>query len=1048
MNIGKPFIDKPIMTILFFTAIIAFSIGAYLKLPVSDLPAINFPVLQIETFYPGANAENVANTVTKPIEKECLQIQGLENITSTSSDGYSIITLTFPAGEDANDYMSRLQQALDRADSNLPILPNPPQILETNPSSKPVMFIIAESEILTEGELYDIIVDTIADRISTIQGVSLVSISGTKSAVRVQLNPVKLSGYNIDSNDIANILKKSTVITSEGSLNGPTTFTLESTNSQLTKAAEYNDLIIKYIDGAPLKLEDIGSAHDSTDNELYFSKLFENGEKISDNPLFIVVYPADDANNIEIADKIKNLIKESKSEIPDSINLFIANDRSTQIVNAIDDITFTLLLSFMLVIFTLFIFLGRVIDTIIPSISLIPAVIVVFLVMYFVGYSINILTLMSIILAIGFVIDDAIVVHENSFRLVGLGYSPKEAAIKSSKDLSGTVISTSIALIVVFLPLFFMSGITGLSLREFAGTVIIAITASSIVALTFLPMLCSQLIKPYTEVKINKVQAFCNFWIGGLTKFYGKILIFVLKYKFISLVAWVLCIGGTAFLFTIVDEDFIPVGDSAIIRGEFVAPLGTSTTEIKKYQESLNNVLKKDPNILHFITMTGESPDADQSTGSVTLFLKPENERESIQVVAQNLREKIERECIPIATTFLAPSPFIQLPTTDNAAAGADYSYLIVGSDTDTVNDCADELTSKLQSMPEFNSVQNSIKLDMPKLQIHFLRDKLYSFGLTIHDVEEAISNSFAKKETTDFTTEVDQYDVYIEVKENFRTTVESLDNIHIRSPKDRDNLIPLSEVASWNTTVGPQEITHSQKQYTAVISFNLSEGTSIGDATTIIDNLAKEMFPTNIKGLFEGSALDFQESISSMGVLILISIFLLYIVLGMLYESFVHPMTVLSTLPLGAFGALLTLVVCSSELSLYAYIGIFLLLGNIAKNGIIMIDFANQLFREENLSSHDAIYRSCLTRLRPILMTGLTTIMAAMPFAIGIGYDASSRQPLGLVIVGGYLFGTLITLFVTPGFYLYMQIIQTKFLDKFEFSRTKALKAKEPTEK
>ncbi|MCP4178497.1 MAG: efflux RND transporter permease subunit [bacterium] len=1037
MNIGKPFIQNPVMTILLFTALIVFSIFAYLKLPASDLPEINFPVLQVETFYPGANSETVASTVTSPIEKECMQIQGLENITSTSEDSHSIITLTFPAGEDANDYLPRLQEALGRAEPNLPKLPNPPQILETNPSSKPVMFILVSSDILTDGELYDIAYNNLTEKISIIKGVSFVAVSGVKTAVRVQLNPVKLAAYKLDTTDIAAVLDKATLTAGEGSINGSTTFTLEFDNSQLTKADQYNNIIVKYINDTPLKLQELGEVHDSSDNDVYKSTLYENGEKIADNPVFIVVYPSDGANNIDIADKINKLLIDTKKELPDSVEVFVANDRSTIIVRAIDDITTTLILSFILVVSTLYLFLGRFRDTLIPSIALIPAVLGVFLVMYLVGYSINILSLMAIILAIGFVIDDAIVVHENSHRLAGLGYTAKEASLKSAKDLSVTVISTSIALIVVFLPIYFMGGITGLSLREFAGTVIIAITFSSIIALTLLPMLCSLLIKPYKEEKKTKVQKFCDLWIGYITKKYSRLLRFVLKHKYISIILWCSCIGGVILLYPIVAKDFIPVGDSGVIKGQFITPLGTSTTEIRKYQESINGILKKDPNISHFITISGESSGGDQSRGSIFIFTKPESEREPIQTICTDLKKRIDKEAVPIGITYIAPTPFISLPTTDNAAEGTDYSYLISGSSSESVVKSADEFTTRLNKLSEFNSVQNSIKLDMPKVIIHILRDKLYSYDLSVNDVLETISNAFAQNKTTDFTTELDQYDVYIELSQGFRSSLSDIDDIHITS-SETGLLIPLLDVAVLEKTVGPQDVVHSQKQYAAVISFNLSKGVSIGDATEIINRLSEEILPSGVKGALEGSAQQFEESMSSMGILMVVSVFLLYIVLGMLYESFVHPLTVLTTLPLAAFGALFSLVVSSSVLSLYAYIGVFLLLGNIAKNGIILVDYANQMIREKKMNSYDAIYEACITRLRPILMTGITTVMAAVPLVVGIGYDASSRRPLGIVIVGGYIFGTIITLFVTPGLFLYMQRIQKSFFDKFEFSRTK----------
>ena len=521
---------------------------------------------------------------------------------------------------------------------------------------------------------------------------------------------------------------------------------------------------------------------------------------------------------------------------------------------------------------------------------------------------------------------------------------------------------------------------------------------------------------------------------------YSKILKVILRYKFASLLIWFLCIGGTILLFSIVQKEFIPVGDSGVIKGSLVAPIGTSSKDMKEYQKSIDEILKKQPGIKYFITLTGENQGADQSQGSIFMFLKPESEREPIQKITEILRKEFKNKSVPIGVAYIAPMPFVSLPVINNTAAGADYSFLLVGSDADSVNESADEFYNKLISMPQFNSVQNSVKSDMPKVKIHLLRDKMYSNHITAGSVLNAISYSFAQKDTTMFTTAKDQYDVYLEVDNKFRSAIDDLNNIYIRSDKT-NKLIPLSAIAEIKETVGEREISHYNKQYAAIISFNLSEGTSIGDATEIIDNFSTELLPHGVKGTLEGVAEQFAESAASLKVLILVSVFLLYIVLGMLYESFIHPVTILTTLPLAAFGALLSLVVCSSQLSLYAYIGIFLLLGNIAKNGIILIDFANQMFREKNMNSYDAIFNACITRFRPILMTSLTTIMAAVPFVIGIGFDADSRRPLGIVVVGGYLFGTAITLFVTPGIFLYMQKFQEKFLDRFEFSRSRIKK-------
>jgi hydrophobic/amphiphilic exporter-1 (mainly G- bacteria), HAE1 family len=548
----------------------------------------------------------------------------------------------------------------------------------------------------------------------------------------------------------------------------------------LQSSAYPSKLIIKYIEETPLRIENVGKAYNATENDVFHSNLYENGKKLSENPIFIKVIPTDDANNIEVADKVKKLLAESEGEFPDSINVFVANDRSQQIVAAIDDITFSLFLAFIFTVLSLFIFLGRIVDTIIPTLALIPAFICIFLGIYFAGYSINILSLMAVILAIGFIVDDSIVVHENSYRLTQEGNSPKEASLISSKDLAITVISTSIALIVVFLPIFFMGGVTGLSLREFAGTVIMAIISSTVIALTLLPMLCSLLIKPHDNKKATIIQRSCDFWVGKLTNWYSKILKIILKYKFASLLIWFLCIGGTILLFSIVQKEFIPVGDSGVIKGSLVAPIGTSSKDMLTYQNSIDEIVNRQSGIQYFITLTGENQGADQSQGTIFIFTKPEDERKPIQKITENLRKEFKEKSIPIGITYLAPMPFVSLPVINNTAAGADYSFLIVGSNVEKVNECADEVFSKLTELPQFNSVQNSVKSDMPKVKIHLLRDKMYANYITADNVLNAISYSFAQKDASMFTTETDQYDVYLEVDNKFRSVVKDLENIYI----------------------------------------------------------------------------------------------------------------------------------------------------------------------------------------------------------------------------------------------------------------------------
>ncbi len=1043
MNISEEFIKKPIMTVLIMLTVLAFGVTSYFKLPISDLPEVQSPVITISAGYPGGSPETMASAVASPIENQCMQIPGLQSIISSNTEGNTQITLTFDLSTNVDLAAPDVQAAISRAEGNLHTLPSPPAYSKNNPSDAPIIYIFVSSNTLTTGQIYEIANKRIAQRINMIQGVSQVQTYGSKEAAVINVDPDKLAAFDLGFTDVANILKQSTVMTPVGSLNGNyKAFSLEP-KGQLVDQKEYNNLILKYQDKAPVRISSIGKAINGTENDVVKVVYHQKGGEEAHQPALILVRRRSGSNTIEISSKVKVLLKKLKNEVPGSVDIKILYDKATTIKESVDDVKFTLFLAFFLVVLVIFIFLGRASDTIIPAISLPLSIISTFLIMYIAGFTIDNLSLMALTVAIGFVVDDAIVVLENSVRLVEEGLAPFDAAVKSCKEITGTVISMTLSLVTVFIPLVFMGGIVGRTFREFALTVIITVVCSGIISLTLTPMMCARMLKPNSlEIKKNMLQRFTDWFVNGMIKQYSYALKFILKKKYMALIMWGVCLIGTFIFYTFVPKGFLPVGDSGLIQGGILVPLGTPSKMMQKFQNEIDKVLESDKNIDHFVTATGLAPGADQSTGIMWIILIDRKLRKSIDSVVGELSMKMMNLNYPLGFVFMMPSPVLQISTGgQSTAAGSKYSYTISGPEKEAVYKCADELKKALSKVPIFIGLQSSVKLDMPQLSIKILRDRASTYGITAEDIENTLALAFAQGKLTQYTTDIDQYEVILKIGKKFQNEPTDLSKLYVRSSKT-GRLVPFRSIAEWKQILGPQKVLHRQQLVSATISFSVLPNVPIGVATNKLRKLSSEILTPGISGTFEGEAQEFEDAIAAMGVLVIISVFLMYVILGVLYESYIHPFTVLTTLPVAAFGGIGTLLLFNSELDLYAYVGLFMLLGIIAKNGIMMVDFAKQN-RDKGEDMYNSIYDSCLVRFRPILMTGVAAIMGALPIAIGVGADGSSRVSLGLVIVGGLIFSQIITLFVTPGIYLYMEIFQEKVLDKFEISRSDAARNK-----
>lgn len=1025
MTFSEIFIRRPILTTLVMVVMAVFGVWSYFRLPVNSLPTVDYPVIQVSVAYPGASPATMASAVATPLENQFTQINGLQSMISDNKEGYTTINLTFSLDRNVDLVAPDVQAAITRAQNNLPRdLPNPPTYKKYNPSDMPIYFLMFYSDTLSHGDLYDYANHIISKKISMLEGVSQVQTFGAQRAVRIQFIPEQLAAYQIGVDELAQGLKAGTVNIPGGSLNGPSrTFSLEP-QGQLRTGREYGELIIAYRNNAPVRLKDVANCIDSITDDLVDIRYRKPGLPEKSMCVVMAISRVSGANTVKVADMIDRTLATARRELPRSINFETMHNGAQPIRESIQDVQVTVFIALVLVVLVMFMFLGRVRETIIPGIVLPISLLGTLILMLISKFSIDTLSLMGIVLAVGFLVDDAIVVLENTVRHMEAGMKPIPAAIQSMKEITFTVISTSVALIIVFTPLVFMSGAVGRNLREFALTVIYAVIVSTVVALTLSPMMCARIIKHGRAP--NRAQRFIADNIASLVRQYGKALTWTLCHKYVSLIAWAVCIAGTIGLFLILPQSFLPKGDSSFIHGAMLMPQGASTAQMQSFQKQAMAIISAEPDVIQLGSVTGFQTGADQSMGFLFIRLRPPHERKyPIDYYIQKLMGRLM--VLPSGFCYLQAMPVLKISSgAESTAVGSDYAYLLMGLDRDQVYATSRQLEMAMRGVPGFFSVQNNIKLTMPRLNMDINRDRASALGITAQTIAQALAIGYAGGYVTQFTTDLDQYQVIPEIEKEHQRLPDDLAMLYLRSPVT-GRLVPLKSVINWKEEAGPQNVPHAQQQESATLSFSISPGIPLGYAVKKMEEVAAKILPPSVYGKFTGDAQEFKRSIASLGILLLIAIFLKYIMLGILYESYIHPFTIITTLPVAAFGGLLTLLVFGSELSIYGYIGMFVLIGLITKNGILMVDFAEQR-RAEGMNSYDAIYDACRVRFRPILMTGLCAILGTMPIALGYGADASSRIPLGLVVVGGMVFAQVITLFVTPGIFLYMDKIQERF--------------------
>lgn len=1045
MNICKPFIQRPVMTTLVMVSILFFGINAYFQLPVADLPDVEYPTIQVTTPYPGASPELMADRVTTPLERQFATIEGIQTISSLSNSGNSTIVLQFHLDVPIDGAATDVLAAINAAQPDLPPdLPSQPTYKKVNPSQTPILYYVIASNDVSLGSLYEYAYTYLGLRMSLVNGVSEINTYGSPYAVRVQVDPAALAARGIGINEVAQTVVNANPDLPVGVLYGPNVeFNIDS-NGQIGSAKGYESLIIRNNNGNMVRISDVGRALDSTQSDkLNLSYFNEEGKK--ESCIVLAVIKEAGQNAIKVIDGIQEMMPSLLKSIPKEVNVYTLFDQSEWIMDSVHDVQTTLFIAFVLVCVVIFFYLGKVVNTIIPLVAIPMAIIGTFMVMYLLDFSIDMLSLMALTLSIGFLVDDAIIVLENVFRHIQMGKNRMQAALDGSSQIAFTVVSTTLSLCSVFIPMIFMGGIVGRIFREFAITIIIAVLFSSLIALTLTPLLCSRFVaENHEEKKKNWLEKISDKVNNGLLNLYKRCFTKVLNWQKLTLLVGLGCVVVSGYLFTALPKDFFPSQDLGFIQGFSQSLDGTSPFKMIAYQEDIDTKIKSNKNVESFVSV-GAYPTDNQ--GIMFVRLKPYNKRQSMRDVILELLP--EFNSIPGVQAFLRPLPLMSLDVGTSSAQGA-YQYNLQSFDSTGLYTSAQKLIDKLKQTPGFVQVSSNMHIAEPQLSINIDRDRAYDLNVSANDIEQALMLAYSGGKITTINSPIDQYDVIIETLPGSYKDPGKLNLLYVSANANDPNppqtqqtnttqqtkargatQVPLSAVTTWNESIGPLLINHYNTQTSVTITFDL-DNIALSDALLTLDNYAQEVMPSTVTSEIVGSAQVFQSSFADISFLFIIAVFVIYVILGILYEDFVHPMTVMSALPPATVGAMLTLVLFGETLSFYAMVGIIMLVGIVLKNGIMMIDFAEDYMKSGDKGYVEAITAACFDRLRPILMTTFSTFMGALPIAIGIGGStAAGRIPLGLCICGGLLFSQVLTLFLTPVVFIHLERIRARLTNK-----------------
>ena len=1013
MNLSRLFILRPVATTLCMLAIVLSGIIAYRLLPVSALPQVDYPTIRVMTLYPGASPDVMTSAVTAPLERQFGQMPGLTQMASTSSGGASVLTLRFNLDINMDVAEQQVQAAINAASNLLPSdLPAPPVYNKVNPADTPVLTLAISSKTMPLPKLNDLVDTRMAQKIAQISGVGMVSIAGgQRQAVRIKVNPQALAANGLNLADVRTLIGASNVNQPKGNFDGPTRVSMLDANDQLKTPQEYAELILAYNNGAPLRLKDVAEIVDGAENERLAAWANEN------QAVLLNIQRQPGANVIEVVDRIKALLPSITDNLPAGIDVTVLTDRTQTIRASVRDVQHELLIAIALVVMVTFLFLRRASATIIPSIAVPLSLVGTFGVMYLAGFSINNLTLMALTIATGFVVDDAIVMLENISRYIEEGDSPMQAALKGAKQIGFTLISLTLSLIAVLIPLLFMADVVGRLFREFAITLAVAILISLVVSLTLTPMMCARLLKPEPkEAEQGRFYRASGACIDWMIAEYGRMLRWVLKHQPLTLLVAIATLALTVFLYLVVPKGFFPVQDTGVIQGISEAPQSISFSAMSQRQQELGKIILQDPDVESLSSYIGiDGDNATLNSGRMLINLKPHSERsETATEVIARLQPQLDK--LVGIRLFMQP---VQDLTIEDRVSRTQYQFSLSSPDAELLSTWSQKLVSALANQPELKDVASDLQDKGLQVYLVIDRDAASRLGVSVANITDALYDAFGQRQISTIYTQASQYRVVLQAQDGEKIGPQALDQIHVKTTDGGQ--VRLSSLARIEERQAQLAVSHIGQFPSVMVSFNLAPGVALGQAVELIDQVRKDIgMPVGVQTQFQGAAQAFQASLSSTLLLILAAVVTMYIVLGVLYESYIHPITILSTLPSAAVGALLALILSGNDLGMIAIIGIILLIGIVKKNAIMMIDFALDAERNQGMAPEQAIYQAALLRFRPILMTTLAALFGAIPLMLATGSGAELRQPLGLVMVGGLLVSQVLTLFTTPVIYLY----------------------------
>ena len=1010
MNLSAIFIRRPVMTTLVMVGILLFGVIAYRALPVSDLPSVDYPTIVVSASLPGATPETMASAVATPLERQFSTIPGVSSMTSSNSPSSTQITLQFELSRDIDGAAQDVQSAIALAQRQLPPgMPSPPSYRKVNPADQPILYIALTSATLPLYSLDEYAETMLAQRISMVDGVAQVQVYGAqKYAVRVQLDPNLLASRGIGIDDVQNAISDANVNLPTGTLYGRNkSYTIQA-NGQLFNANAYKGIIVAYRNGHPVRLDELGDVLDDVQNN-------KNAAWFVDKRgMILAVQRQPGTNTVAVANAVKSFFPAFREKLPASVQMQVLFDRSESIQASVLDVKHTLLISLILVVLVIFVFLRNVSATVIPSLALPMSLIGTFLLMWRLGYTLDNLSLMALTLSIGFVVDDAIVMLENIVRHMEMGEPPMEAAFNGSREISFTILSMTLALVAVFIPVMFMGGIIGRLFREFSVTIAVAVLLSGFVSLSLTPMLSSRFLHASREERRGRFYAASERGFQKILAVYGRGLKWSINHMGFTLGYSVVVLALTLLLFVEIPKGFFPSEDTGRLMGATLAQEGVSFSSMVEHQQAAASVLRHDPNVESFMSSVSSS-----NQGNMMIRLVPRSKRRlNPDQIIQELRPKLAQ--IPGLSVFLQNLPPISFGTRQSQSQ---YQYTLQGTDTDELYRMAQVMTDRMRGMKDLQDVTSDLFIRSPKVNVAIDRDKASALGVTAGQIESALADAYASGQISTIYAPNNEYWVILELQPKYQTDPSNLTSLYVHSSSGQ--LVPLRAVAEIKQTIGPASVNHLGQLPAVTISFNLAPGIALGTAVNDVQQLGRQILPADISTSFQGTAQAFQSSLRGLGILLIAAILVIYLVLGILYESFIHPVTILSALPFAGFGALVTLLIFHVQLSIYAFVGIIMLVGLVKKNGIMMIDFALVAQRNEGKTPRDAIYDACMIRFRPIMMTTMSALMGTLPIAVGFGAGSEARRPLGLAVVGGLLFSQFLTLFVTPVFYLYMDRFQ-----------------------